>query len=276
MSIKAISHIWDHANASGGELLVLLALADHANDDGACWPGISLVAKKSRMSERNVQRIIQKLQSAGQLTIDSAAGPRGTNFYRIPMGGDNLSGVTQLCHRGGDILGAKGVTPMSPEPSVQPSGNRKGSSPASQASHLHLVDDDHIQSMKRIFQPQDVDRAVAKCKAWLTTPCGRGKAFTKKRLNTFLRDAEPIGIADHNPERRITTGASEEPPSEFCLAYLLEQFPDSREDALNRPFKEQPNDIQKEILAAFRKQQDPIPLTDPRPPNASKEFLLLT
>jgi hypothetical protein len=37
-----------------------------------------------------------------------------------------------------------------------------------------------------------VDKAVADCQAWLKTPKGQGKHLTKKRLHTFLRDAEPL------------------------------------------------------------------------------------
>jgi hypothetical protein len=54
------------------------------------------------------------------------------------------------------------------------------------------VDEEHIRELKKIYQPRDVDKAVADGKAWLLTPKGKGKAFTKRRLNTFLRDAEPL------------------------------------------------------------------------------------
>ena len=35
------------------ELLVLLALADHARDDGVCWPSIRTIAAKARVEERS-------------------------------------------------------------------------------------------------------------------------------------------------------------------------------------------------------------------------------
>jgi hypothetical protein len=54
------------------------------------------------------------------------------------------------------------------------------------------VDDEHIAKLKAIYQPRDVDKAVANLKAWLLTPKGKGKAFTKARLQKFLRDAEPL------------------------------------------------------------------------------------
>jgi len=45
------------------EKLVLLAMADHAHDDGTkCWPSISRIAKKSSTTGRGVQKIIRRLE----------------------------------------------------------------------------------------------------------------------------------------------------------------------------------------------------------------------
>ena len=60
---------------------------------------------------------------------------------------------------------------------------------------IQLIDDDHLRELKKIYRPCDVDKAVAHYKAWLLTPKGKGKAFTKRRLQTFLRDAEPLTSA---------------------------------------------------------------------------------
>ena len=53
------------------EKMVLLALADAANDDGICWPSITgkrpLTAKTS-LSERTIQKAIKSLCSQGHLT----------------------------------------------------------------------------------------------------------------------------------------------------------------------------------------------------------------
>ena len=67
------------------------------------------------------------------------------------------------------------------------------------SARIALVDEDHIAALKKIYQPRDVDKAVAGCKAWLLTPRGKGKAFTTRRLQTFLRDAELL--SDQKPKR---------------------------------------------------------------------------
>lgn len=96
MSIKVMTEVWEHSQQEGGALLVLLALADHANDQGYCWPSVPTLAKKARLSERHVRRILSDLQETGELEIEARTGR--SNYYRVVtprMGGDNLSGVEE-------------------------------------------------------------------------------------------------------------------------------------------------------------------------------------
>jgi hypothetical protein len=56
MSIRVMTAVWDHADVSGGDLLVLLAMADWADDDGRrCFPTQGTLAAKSRMTDRNLR-----------------------------------------------------------------------------------------------------------------------------------------------------------------------------------------------------------------------------
>jgi hypothetical protein len=72
------------------EKLVLLAMADHAQDDGSkCWPSISRVGIKSSTTPRGVQKIIRRLERAGFLKRVGRQ-PKGMNEYHIfPAGGVN-------------------------------------------------------------------------------------------------------------------------------------------------------------------------------------------
>ena len=62
-----MSKAWD-ADLPPMEKLVLLALADAANDDGRCWPSAATIGRKSGQGERTVRRSIQALISKGHLT----------------------------------------------------------------------------------------------------------------------------------------------------------------------------------------------------------------
>lgn len=113
--------VWDNSAQKGGSLLVLLAFADWASDDGtSIFPSVSAAAKKARLSERQVQRIINDLIAEGELRLigkrvpDSGRADLATWEYAIPLKrGDILSGVTS---ERGDIHDKNGVTPMSPDP----------------------------------------------------------------------------------------------------------------------------------------------------------------
>lgn len=83
MSIRVLAQIWDFGPEDRSELLVLLALADFANDEGECWPSMVGVAQKARMTERGAQKIVRRLEEDGWLKIDTGGGRGGKNRYRI-------------------------------------------------------------------------------------------------------------------------------------------------------------------------------------------------
>src|ERR1044071_2818882 len=86
MSIEIIRHVFNFSRARGGDLVVLLSLADYANDDGVAFPSISKLAEKSRMSERNVCYALGKLELLGELTRErSSGGNNRRSRYRVNL-----------------------------------------------------------------------------------------------------------------------------------------------------------------------------------------------
>src|SRR5215470_13001656 len=85
MSIEVTSAVWKWSRQKSGPLLVLLALADYTNSEGIAWPAVSTLARKVRMSKRNVQRCVRALEKAGELEIRPNQGRRGSNIYRIRL-----------------------------------------------------------------------------------------------------------------------------------------------------------------------------------------------
>jgi Helix-turn-helix domain len=69
MSISIIDRVWHYSKARKGELLMLLAIADFANDDGEAWPSVPTLAKKSRLSERQAQYALRRLVKSGELKL---------------------------------------------------------------------------------------------------------------------------------------------------------------------------------------------------------------
>lgn len=77
-----MSAVFD-SNLPSTQRLVMLSLADHADDDGRCYPSISRLCKRTGLSERAVQSNLKRLQSDGYLTIKKNAGPKGSNVFFV-------------------------------------------------------------------------------------------------------------------------------------------------------------------------------------------------
>lgn len=75
--------------------LILMALADAADDHGTCWPSIPTVAAKCSVSDRTVQRGMQTLIASGLMISDQRYrkdGSCSSNRYRLLLErGDKLS-----------------------------------------------------------------------------------------------------------------------------------------------------------------------------------------
>lgn len=83
MSIAVMNLVWQKSRAKGGELLLMIALADAADDRGFCRPHVPTLAKKARMTDRNVQLTRKSLEENGELEVQIGAGRGGANVYRI-------------------------------------------------------------------------------------------------------------------------------------------------------------------------------------------------
>ena len=70
MSIKIMTQVWSRLNCGGGELLLALAIADIANDDGErIYPSVEKLAIKSRQGHRTVQRQLKEFRAKGWLIV---------------------------------------------------------------------------------------------------------------------------------------------------------------------------------------------------------------
>lgn len=80
--------VWDHSKQGGGALVLMLAIADYAHDDGGgARPSIPTLAKKTRMTPRNVNLLIARLVAAGELEVVVGGGLHNTNAYRLTLPG---------------------------------------------------------------------------------------------------------------------------------------------------------------------------------------------
>lgn len=78
-----MSQVWETGPAKQSHLLVMLALADYANDTGVCWPSMASIATKARVTERGARKIVRELEALGWLEIDTGGGRHGCNRYTV-------------------------------------------------------------------------------------------------------------------------------------------------------------------------------------------------
>ena len=82
MSHQHVRFALDRAlDVSGSELLVLVALAEWADDEGLCWPSHDSIAKRARVSRRQVIRLVQSLVNRGLVEVDERR--QRSNTYRL-------------------------------------------------------------------------------------------------------------------------------------------------------------------------------------------------
>lgn len=202
-----MARVWAYSSRRGSDLLMMLAIADFADDEGNAYPAVPTLAQKCRMSDRNANHILVALRAAGELEIRHSEGPKGTNRYRIVL--PELEGVkrTSPPRSPRPLTLASPPTPeagVSPEAGIrvkpvaeggeagssnplkpasdEPSGNHHGPSVES-ARALHTAD---------AFMP-DVDAQVLN--DWLQVRKARKAGpITKTAADKLRKEAEKAGL----------------------------------------------------------------------------------
>lgn len=173
MSVEQMGLVWKH-QFDHAEQAVMLALADHAHDDGTeIRPGVARIAWKTGYSERQVQRILTKLRDDMEILVMTRKGDgRGNpNVYRI----DWTKGVKKAPFtpkkKGdieavkGDISEKKGDIAASPEPSTEnhpsePSCSRRDAdaSPEEKKTNWFTVLCERFKEVGIPISPEDRER----------------------------------------------------------------------------------------------------------------------
>ncbi|MEV0015402.1 helix-turn-helix domain-containing protein [Streptomyces tendae] len=94
MSFKVTNWVWARSESRNGARLVMLALADRADDNGYSWPSIDDLAERTKLSPRAVQKAIAVLAELGELDVENGGGRHRSNRYRIVPKPRTSDGVT--------------------------------------------------------------------------------------------------------------------------------------------------------------------------------------
>lgn len=168
-----------HSTTTGTDRLVLLSLANHANEHGQAWPSVRTIAKEANVAERAVQRSLSSMRKAGLIRVEFQGAPDKRipdryrpNLYRVVRGdADDTPGETR-----GDAGGSSGVTPVTfrgdagdtqsiSEPNTDPSGDAPLASQGRPDTKFRADEKaagiDRARRLRSVLRNEDADEAVA-------------------------------------------------------------------------------------------------------------------
>ncbi len=199
MSIYKIVDSWKHSKAEGAALLILLAMADFANEDGICWPSITTLATRGRVHTRTAQRAVRELEQLGEIVCTKRGSGSSPSVYKVVVGEEQRGGIMPGVEeqRGGNTPGEgrqyagggavlrrpnRHITVIEPSKKTQPDkpaapgetdGATKGRKPAAfPGSHYEVVE----QAFGEAYEAKEK-------KKWLNT----SPATSRARLMVLFR-----------------------------------------------------------------------------------------
>lgn len=118
-SVEAGRAAWKVGDITPSERLLLHALSSHADDHFECYPSLDRLAAMTRLSKRQVIRLIHSLRSKGYLSVEENRGGRSKrNHYRLlfALNGDRKADINSATEnsdtlKNGDISSTETVTP---------------------------------------------------------------------------------------------------------------------------------------------------------------------
>jgi hypothetical protein len=112
MSIKVMTRVWESSQTAGSQLILLLAIADNANDYGIAWPGVEHLSKKIRMSAQSVMRLTVEIETCYpyELNVHRDRGRGRVNRYCVTTGltdderAEAIDRFIEWCGKGNKII----------------------------------------------------------------------------------------------------------------------------------------------------------------------------
>jgi len=131
MSFKSMVEAFEAKVGNPARKLVLLKLADQANDNGLCWPSYQTIASACEVDRRTVIRHIKQLEKDGFLRVEKTynkdAGKNYSNRYHLTIANGVKKPLVSEDHHPSDKLSPPLVSEdhhpsvkLSPEPINEP------------------------------------------------------------------------------------------------------------------------------------------------------------
>lgn len=152
MSIQAVAWAIDQKAGSAAGKVVLLCLANYADEDGKCWPSQETIAAETELSERSVREWLQKLEEAGLLTRTKRRRDDGYRASDLI----HLAFKNQPAKSAGKTNSHRQLTPTLPEPVAAPTSFEPSKEPSAAAREkfdLESLTDRLVEAAGEKIQP---------------------------------------------------------------------------------------------------------------------------
>ncbi len=257
MSNEALNLVWERSPSQHMARLVLLSIADRANQYGQAFCSAEDLCRRVNGDRTSVFRALATLRQSGELVVEPVKGPGGCNRYLIPMvaeaaGLKRYPGGKLPPHPSQNATGGSGVlhTPasgnMPPKPSSNPPCN-----PTEREEVMKL--EDAIAFFEKEFPDKPVRRSLTKMKLQFRralTLSGCREWLERERETKKEKATRPITWDEANP-------AAVQPPAEPAPAQPMEP-PASGSSSLSKSEEKipelefiSPYDIDRERFAIF-------------------------
>jgi len=218
MSVKYMALVWELA-LPREEKFVALAVADHSDDRGVCFPSVARIAWKCGYSERQTQAILKKLRQRQILAVlGNSRGGRGrATLYRVqPEMGAKSAPFSKRCKTGAEWAKAellKDATATAPQPSVtvslQENHHRPKCGRGGSGATYRMMEPSLVERLNKYFPQADralVDWAVERIAGRATTP-PRSLAFYVKSLRLLFENLSAERDLFLNAQARVMFAA---------------------------------------------------------------------
>lgn len=150
-----MSWVFEHSRSKKNARLVLLAIADCANDEGRqAYPSMPTLMKKTGLCERAVTGLVGDLERLGELEVKRNGGPRGCNLYRVVMTPAESAPPQNLHPAGSAGVGkkkpqAKRRTPAESAPPANPAPPQETTATPAESAPGTVLDPPETSSTKK-------------------------------------------------------------------------------------------------------------------------------
>jgi hypothetical protein len=254
MSVAATNYVWTQSPAEGADRLVLLALADFADEAGNCFGSWGKLEEKTRLARRTVADCLRRLQESGELVLVTkgsrkvAGSGLQASIWTIPgvakMGAGNAPKSerwVQEMHLSGANAAPKWCNPCTPTIDNNKKRNKSADAPAPAISSPSLPSSSENEAPR----PK---RATAPKFDPASLPLPHGPGFA----------AVWVDLIEHKRQKRS-------PLTEIGARRLLKQLAEFNErDAVEKMERAIVNNYSGVVfpdeLQKLRQQRQPIPL----------------